>query len=531
MAPAVPAAKAVFMKSRRLMPGMLLQPHLAGNLARQPLRWYAGITTDPGEHLTAADNSTQPSRGRALSAWQKFTYSLGNFGVGYAPATFAFLAYYYYGRETAAGEKLVLVPVTAYSIIWFLCNALNGITDPVVGYLSDRTRSRLGRRKPWVLLGAPLLALSFYFVWAPPDTTPTLANQVVLFAALFGFWFFFTVVVGPYLALLPEITPYDNERVKLSALMSVFGDVLGTLGGNLLPVFVALLAGGLLIFTNGYQALAFLGALAVLAFSVLAVSFVKERYQPPESDSGDSRGWLRRALGEFRSTFHNPAFPPYLVGVFFYRTAIMITLTLTPFVATKIIGAVEPSAGDLDILALLPGVVNDRGLPDFEQAAGYLMMVVLVGAMLLFVPVSALAARLGKKKLFVVALFLLGGVLGGMSLIGLVPVLTPLGQALLLFALAAVPVAIALVVTRPLLADVIDADEEITGLRREGVYNGMEGLIMKVAAGLGPLLAGIIFEIFGASRAHSLGIRICGPVAGACLVLAAFAFRRYPIEK
>ena len=86
-------------------------------------------------------------------------------------------------------------------------------------------------------------------------------------------------------------------------------------------------------------------------------------------------------------------------------------------------------------------------------------------------------------------------------------------------------------VTRPLLADVIDADEEITGLRREGVYNGMEGLIMKVAAGLGPLLAGIIFEIFGASRAHSLGIRICGPVAGACLVLAAFAFRRYPIEK
>ncbi len=469
--------------------------------------------------------------GRALGAWQKLTYSLGNFGVGYAPATFAFLAYYYYGRETANGTPIVLVPVAAYSIIWFLCNALNGITDPLVGYLSDRTKSRLGRRKPWVLAGAPLLALSFYFVWAPPDDGPTLANQAVLFVSLFGFWFFFTVVVGPYLALLPEITPYDDERVRLSALMSVFGDVLGTLGGNLLPVFVAALAGGLLWFDDGYRALAFLGAVVVCAFSVLAVAFVNERYSPPDKGPRPREGWLGRALGEFGSTFRNPAFPPYLVGVFFYRTAIMITLTLTPFVATKIVGAAGPAEGDMSILGLLPGVVSDGGVPDYEQAAGYLMMVVLIGALLLFWPVSVLAERFGKKRMFVLALFWLGGVLAAMSAIGLVPIMSPLKQAIALFLLAAVPVAIALVVTRPLLADVIDADEKITGLRREGVYNGMEGLIMKVAAGLGPMLAGFIFELFGASKGDALGVRICGPVAGICLVLAALAFRRYPIEK
>ena len=469
--------------------------------------------------------------GRALSAWQKFTYSLGNFGVGYAPATFAFLAYYYYGRETAGGAKIVLVPVAAYSVIWFLCNALNGITDPLVGYLSDRTASRLGRRKPWVLAGAPLLALSFYFVWAPPDSGPTFANQAVLFAALFRFWFFFTVVVGPYLALLPEITPYDDERVRLSALMSVFGDVIGTLGGNLLPVFVAVLAGGFLWFSDGYRAMAFVGAVAVFSFSVLAVAFIKERYVPPEKTDDTRSGWLVRAMREFGSTFRNPAFPPYLVGVFFYRTAIMITLTLTPFLSTKIVGAAAPAAGDMSILGLMPGVVGESGVPDYEQAAGYLMMVVLVGALLLFWPVSAIADRLGKKKMFVLALFWLGGVLSAMSGIGLVPVMTPLKQAIALFLLAAVPVAIALVVTRPLLADVIDADEKITGLRREGVYNGMEGLIMKVAAGLGPMLAGFIFELFGASKGDALGVRICGPVAGVCLVLAAFAFRRYPIEK
>jgi len=209
----------------------------------------------------------------------------------------------------------------------------------------------------------------------------------------------------------------------------------------------------------------------------------------------------------------------------------MITLTLTPFVATKILGSYPSTKADLSILSYLPGVVGDSGLPDWEQAAGYLMMVVLVGALLFFVPVSIVVAKTGKRFLFVLALAWLGLVLGLMSLIGLMPFWSPFVQALFMFGLAAVPVAIALVVTRPLLADVIDADEKLTGLRREGVYNGMEGLIMKVAAGLGPLVAGLIFAIFGASKAENLGIRICGPVAGVCLLIAAYAFSKYPIKK
>ncbi len=479
--------------------------------------------------MSQADNPAAAGKEKALSGLQKLTYSLGNFSVGFGPATFAFLAYFYYGRETESGEFIVLVPVGAYSVIWFLCNALNGITDPVVGYLSDRTRSRLGRRKPYVLIGAPLLSLSFFFIWAPPDAEATFANQAVLFAALFGFWFFFTVVVGPYLALLPEITPYDKERIKLSALMSVFGDVLGNITGNLLPVWVALAAGAL-FFTDGYRNVALVAAVVTCLLSWLSVALVKETYRPPD-ESGPKEGWLRRAFSEFGSTFRNPAFPPYLVGVFFYRMAIMITMTLTPFVATKIIGAYPVGESDLAVLGLLPGVVGESGAVDWEQAAGYLMLLVLMGSLVFFAPVSRAAGRWGKKKLFVLALVLLGLVLAGIGTVGLWPWPSPLGQALLLFAVAAFPVAVALVVMRPLLADVIDADEKITGRRREGVYNGMEGLIMKVAAGLGPLLAGTVFAILGASLRDNLGVRVCGVLAGALLVAAALAFRRYPIEK
>ncbi|MBW1873177.1 MAG: MFS transporter [Deltaproteobacteria bacterium] len=481
--------------------------------------------------MTEDSQAQNPISGKNLNLFQKLTYSLGNFGVGYGPATFAFLAYFFYGRETESGEKIVYVSIATFSIIWFLCNALNGITDPIVGYLSDRSRSRWGRRKPWVIIGAPFLAISFFFIWCPPTETPSLANNVVLFTSLFFFWFFFTVVVAPYLSLLPEITPHDKERVQLSAIMSVFGDVLGSLTGNLLPVFVVLTASGIWFLEGGYQSVAFIGAIAIVFFSIFSVLFVKETYVPPPVETGTNKGVIKKALSEFGSTFKNKAFLPYLVGVFFYRMAIMITLTLTPFVATKILGSYPVSKADLGILSVLPEVVGESGVPNWEAAAGYLMMVVLVGAMVFFVPVSFLAAKTGKRILFILALAWLGVVLILMSTIGYWPGVSPVTQAMILFALAAIPVAIALVVMRPLLADVIDADEKLTGLRREGVYNGMEGLIMKVAAGLGPLIAGIIFAVFGASVEDSLGVRICGPVAGVCLLIAAYAFTKYPIKK
>lgn len=472
-----------------------------------------------------------PARGKKLSLFQQLTYAAGNFGVGFGPATFAFLAYFYYGRVDGNGEEVLLTSVGTFSVIWFLCNAINGITDPVVGYLSDRTRHRWGRRRPWVVLGAPFLAITFFFCWSPPDDSPTFLNALVLFLSLFGFWFFFTVVVAPYLSLLPEITPYDNERVRLSALMSMFGDVLGTIGGSMLPVFVALAAGGLWIFHGGYQAVAFIAAIVMLVLPILSVLFIRESYVHPPREAGERSGVVRRALKEFGSTFGNRAFPPYLVGVFFYRMAIIIILTLTPFVATKIIAAYPVAATDLEFLSMLPGVVGDSGVPDFEQAAGYMMLLVLLGALVFFAPVSMVAVRTGKKVLFVIALAWLGVIMILMSTIGLWPFLTPFLQTACLFLMAAIPVAVALVVMRPLLADVIDTDEKITGRRREGVYNGMEGLIMKVAAGLGPLLAGIIFSLFGKTVENSLGIRICGPVAGVFLLVAAYAFSKYPIRK
>ena len=468
-----------------------------------------------------------------LKTWRQWLYAGGNFGVTFSPTVVAaWLGYFYTGRENPDGTPHLLVGAGLFGLIWFTCNALNGITDPVVGYLSDRTRSRFGRRKPWVAVGAPLLALSFFFLWMPPDPTgPSTANAVNLAAALFFFWFFFTVVVAPYLSLLPDITPFDGERVRISAFMGVF-EVLGTVGGNLLPpLLAALLVAGIGPFDSGYQVMALVGGSLLILFFFVSILSVRERHADQAGAYvGPHGSALRNALSEFGSTFQLPAFRPYMLGVGFYRMAIATTVFIAPFIATKILGAGSPSEAEVDFLNML-GAVNEARIVNWELAAGYMMMLVLVGAAFFLPLVARLVKRWGKRRLFILALASFGLITICMAFIGLLPSPAPLFQALLLFGLAAFPVSIALVVIRPILADVIDADEEMTGRRREGVYNGMEGLIMKVATGLGPLTAGWLFAAFGASTTENLGVRLCGPVAGCCLLVAAGAFMRYPIKK
>jgi len=465
-----------------------------------------------------------------LGLGQQLLFAAGNFGVAFSPTVVsAWLMYFYCGQVDEAGQPLVYVSAGVFGAIIFWANALNGITDPVVGYLSDHTRSRWGRRRPWVLVGAPFLALSFFFLWTPPTAHESAANIAVLAASLFFFWFFFTVVVAPYLSLLPEISPYNHERVRISAFMGLF-EVVGTIGGNLAPpLMVALLATGWLVFTDGYQVMALGAGVSLVVLFLVAVLAVRERYTPPAPAEAPQGSALGRALREFGSTFRNPAFPAYVIGVGFYRMAIATIVAIAPFLATKVLAAQPSTPVELGFLEAL-GAVGDRGEVNWELAAGYLMMLVLVGAALCFPLVAWLARRAGKRRLFILALFWLGLVLVAMSTVGLWPWPSPVFQAALLFGLAAFPVAIALVVMRPILADVIDADEKLTGKRREGTYNGMEGLIMKVAAGLGPLLTGLLFGWLGAEPGHDLGLRLCGPLAGVSLLLAGAAFVRYPIR-
>jgi len=111
----------------------------------------------------------------------------------------------------------VLASAAAFSLANIAGGIVDGLADPLVGFWSDRIRSRWGRRKPFIFIGAPFLALMFALVWMPPNPSVSVFNGVYLAATVALFYFCFTLVVCPYLAMLPEITAEPAERVRLTA--------------------------------------------------------------------------------------------------------------------------------------------------------------------------------------------------------------------------------------------------------------------------------------------------------------------------
>jgi GPH family glycoside/pentoside/hexuronide:cation symporter len=163
-----------------------------------------------------------------------------------------------------------------------------------------------------------------------------------------------------------------------------------------------------------------------------------------------------------------------------------------------------------------------------EAEAGYGLVAVYVAAGTSLPFLGRVVERFGKKRSYAASLLAMSVILATMPLLAIAP--HPTVAYVALMVVLGIPVGALLVLGRVLIADVIDLDERRTGLRREAMYFGMQGLMTKVSFGLGPLVATQLFARFGNTAEQPLGILLCGPVAAALGVLGWLAFRRYPLD-
>src|ERR671931_199098 len=124
---------------------------------------------------------------------------------------------YYYAPPSDA-HLPTLLPNLAVGALLLVAGIIGALDEAIVGYFSDRTRSRWGRRIPYIVAGAPLWAIFFVLLFTPPADAGAAATAVYLFfvfslVALFG-----ALASAPYEALLPEIVPSSAERVSLQAI-------------------------------------------------------------------------------------------------------------------------------------------------------------------------------------------------------------------------------------------------------------------------------------------------------------------------
>jgi GPH family glycoside/pentoside/hexuronide:cation symporter len=165
-----------------------------------------------------------------LSFSYKFVWGLASLGTSLISGIYGGLLTIFYQDYLGLNATLIGIAATIYAV-W------NAFNDPLFGYITDRTRSKRGRRIPYMRFTAPFLALTFILVWFAP---PAAGQQTLFWWMLVTMLLYdtcYTIIGLVYSALLPEVTESDAQRNGLQISGSLFA-MLGTLLGFLIPDMV-----------------------------------------------------------------------------------------------------------------------------------------------------------------------------------------------------------------------------------------------------------------------------------------------------
>lgn len=449
----------------------------------------------------------------------KLAYGLGKGAEGIKTRVFEFFLFFYYVQVLGLSGTLAGAAVAIA-----LCG--DAITDPMAGSLSDRHRSKLGRRHPFMYAAILPLGLSFYLLFVPPQSF----GQLGLFAWLA----FFAVAVRssltlfhvPYLSLGAELSSDYDERTSIAmarTLCAIFGSIFALiLGMNYFFRSTPAFENGQLN-AAAYPPFALICAIAMMLLIFASTHWTRSEIhrlpRPPEDPKPFSLAQVYRELG---GALRNPSFRALFTGLILFAVTIGVNATLSMHVATYYW---ELSPAQISLFIISGG-------------AGF-------GISLLFV--RQIQRWLDKRQAFLMAL-------AGAALFGALPpslrelgVFPPNESALLLpavlgfFGTAAFFGGLAGVLGGSMMADVADQHEYRTGMRQEGVFFGAASFSGKLSSAIGHLVAGAGLDLIGFPKdvvpgEVSLGVisqlgLFAGPGAALPAVIAMGFFARYSITR
>jgi sugar (glycoside-pentoside-hexuronide) transporter len=385
----------------------------------------------------------------------------------------------------------VVGTVMALAQIW------DAITDPIIGYLSDNTPWKWGRRRPYILLGAPPAALFFFLLFSPPERLAPETIPIFFAAAYILFLTSRTIWETPYFSLAPELTLDYDERTRLSAYQQVFatfGDIVGTMAP---VIFVAYFATE----RSGYS---FLG----LGVGIIAVC---------------------AAFSSYAGTRENPAFAKK--SKLTLIQSLSATLSNWPYVLLVLTSSCTAISNYTTISVIRYLIKFWFQRTDLE---GWFFGAFFVGVFASIPLWIKLIGRIGKKAAFIFAMVTYSVILWLIMLLG--------QDDYIIFGVCMVIAGafnIALwLISGSIVPDIIEWDQLRVKERREGAYYGTWTLIRKGAIGGAFVIVGFLLEYFGyqpdveQTERALLGIRLLfGPIPSLLLILGVIIFIRFPITK
>ena len=387
---------------------------------------------------------------------------------------------------------------TVLGSIMIFGRIVDAVADPLVASWSDRSKSRVGRRRLFLIIGGLPLAIFPVLLFFPPIADTSWINGLYLALVFGGYFLFFTVYVGPYLALIPDLGRTDSERLGMTTAQGYFsliGSAVVMIGG---PLLLSMFLGSHAP-VAAYRRMAILLAVPGLILVYLAVFSVDEkRFSNAQASSVPLKE-------SFLLTIKNKAFVVYLFANMALWFLFNIVRSSSISIALTLVKA--------------------------DEAYASTMFTVLFASAAVFFPlVWYLSKKIGKKLVMILGLgcFAITAVLFSVTgLIGNNPRL----WAIIVAGFTGFPVAVLLIVPNVILSELSDIDVEKTGQRREAMFFGVQGFFMKLNLGLSTAALALMFSIFGKDISNPLGVRLTPVLGSVVAIIGLFIMTRYPEKR
>jgi len=355
-----------------------------------------------------------------------------------------------------------IAPALAGSLV-FVAKIYDGVTDPLMGIISDRTNSRWGRRRPYLLLGGVLAAISVVGLFSV-HLVHSVPTEIWVLTMLLLAATAYTIFNVPYMSMPAEMVQDPYERSKLMSFRVAWIAVGTFVGIALAPRMVAHARDNMgMAETEAFAAMSVITAVIILAAAV--VCFFATRQAPATERTRIPVPFMEQA----RSAFSNR---PFLI-----------------LLAIKYLGLYALSATVATNIFFVRQVMQQS-----EAIMLWYGLAYMVGTLAAITPWVLISKRLSKAKTLAVSAALA-------ALVNLTWLLSGPEEPVMLYMLRALVLAMSnggmLLMGQSLLPDVMEYDYRRTGLRREGLYAGLYSFVEKLAFATAPLTLGILLSSMG----------------------------------
>ncbi|MDQ8206379.1 MFS transporter [Coraliomargarita sp. SDUM461003] len=348
----------------------------------------------------------------------------------------------------------------------------DAVTDPMMGNITDNTRSRWGRRRPWIALGAMLSAITFAAIWLFPAGLSEMGYFLWFLCTSLVFFLAFTVFSVPYMALGMEMSPDYNERTAVVAYRTVISQV------------GAFLISGIYWFisldrfddmAHGMRYAGIIAAVLIFSAGIVPALFAREHQSVLDRQKKGKRVAKVSLVKSFMETIRELPFQ------------ILIGITVLMLIGLMLVGHL----GYYVTVYHIFGGVKGESLGTLMAVGGISSQV----CTMLFVPVLAkVSSQLGKRETLLVAMVLaiIGSGLKWVCFTPDNPWLSIIPGIVMSGGLAATWTLI-----NAMIPDIVDLDELKTGERREGMYSAVYSWVFKLGVSLALVVSGYVLTWSG----------------------------------